>query len=166
MQHSRLAPNPKHHTKRHAAIVSTLALALLAALSIAPAANGSLTAHRLRLASTMFAAQVGSTPTGTTVYAGAVVDPRLGHGAAVYSTNGTTTVRVTFHDYLPLGSINGTGRITVAPGTAGGPASFTGALTVTAGTGAYRKARGKLSATGTTDSTGMTTATINGTVTY
>ena len=166
MQHARFAPNPQRHSKRGTAAVSTLALALIAALSIAPAANGSVRAHQLRLASTMFAAQIGSTPTGASVYAGAIVDPRLGHGAAVYSTNGTTTVRVTFHDYLPLGSINGTGRITVAPGTAGGPASFTGALTVTAGTGAYRKARGKLSATGTTDSTGMTTATINGTVTY
>jgi hypothetical protein len=100
------------------------------------------------------------------VYAGAVVDPRLGHGAAVYSTNGTTAVRVTFHEYLPLGSINGTGRITVVPGTAGGPAPFTGELTVTGGSGEYGNAHGKLSATGTIDSTGMTTATINGTVTY
>ena len=166
MQHSRLAPNPQRHTKRHTAVVSTLALAALAALSTAPAANGAVRAHQLRLASTMFAAQVGSTPNGTSVYAGAVVDPRLGHGAAVYSTNGTTAVRVTFHEYLPLGSINGTGRITVVPGTAGGPSPFTGELTVTGGTGAYRNAHGKLATTGTINSTGMTTATINGTVTY
>jgi hypothetical protein len=166
MQHARFAPNPHWHNKRHKAVVSTLALTVLAALSIAPAATGAVRAHQLRLASTMFAAQVGSTPTGTSVYAGAIVDPRLGHGAAVYSTNGTTAVRVTFHEYLPLGSITGTGRITVVPGTAGGPSPFTGALTVTGGTGAYRKAHGKLSATGTTDSTGTTTATINGAVTY
>jgi hypothetical protein len=114
----------------------------------------------------MFAAQIGSTPTGAIVYAGAVVDPRLGHGAAVYSTNGTTAVRVTFHEYLPLGSISGTGRITLVPGSAGGPAPFTGALTVTGGTGTYGKAHGNLSATGAIDSTGMTTATINGAVTY
>jgi hypothetical protein len=114
----------------------------------------------------MFAAQVGSTPTGTSVYAGAIVDPRLGHGAVVYSTNGTTAVRVTFHEYLALGSITGAGRITVVAGTAGGPSSFTGALTVTGGTGAYRKAHGELSATGTINSTGMTTATITGAVTY
>jgi hypothetical protein len=113
----------------------------------------------------MFAAQVGSTPTGTSVYAGAVVDPRLGHGAAVYSTNGTTAVRVTFHDYLSLGSINGTGRISVVPGT-DGKATFTGALKITGGTGTYRKAHGKLSVTGNLDSTGMTKATIRGTVTY
>jgi hypothetical protein len=114
----------------------------------------------------MFAAQVGSTPTGTSVYAGAVVDPRLGHGAAVYSTNGTTAVRVTFHDYLPLGSIKGIGRVTVESGTAGGQATFTGALKITGGTGAYRKAHGKLSVKGTLDSAGMTTAIIRGTVTY
>ena len=166
MQHARLAPNPQRHSKRGTAAVSALALAALAALSIAPAAHGAARAPHLRLASTMFAAQVGSTPTGTSVYAGAVVDPRLGHGAAVYSTNGTTAVRVTFHEYLPLGSINGTGRITLVPGTAGGPSPFTGELTVTGGSGEYGKARGKLSATGTIDSTGMTTATINGTVTY
>ena len=156
MQHARFAPNPQRHSKRGTAAVSTLALALIAALSIAPAANGAVRAHQLRLASTMFAAQVSSTPTGTSVYAGAVV----------YSTNGTTAVRVTFHEYLPLGSINGTGRITVVPGTAGGPAPFTGELTVTGGTGQYSNAHGKLSATGTVDSTGMTTATINGMVTY
>ena len=166
MQHTRLTPNPQRRNKRGTRAVSTLALAVLAALSIAPAANGAVRAHQLRLASTMFAAQVSSTPTGTSVYAGAVVDPRLGHGAAVYSTNGTTAVRVTFHEYLPLGSITGTGRITVVPGTAGGPSPFTGALTVTGGTGAYPKAHGKLSAIGTIDSTGMTTATINGAVTY
>jgi hypothetical protein len=166
MQHTRLAPNQQQDSKRRTGVVSTLALAVLAALAIAPAASGAESAHKLRLDSTMFAAQVGSTQTGVSVYAGAVVDPRLGHGAAVYSTNGTTAVRVTFHEYLPLRSINGTGRITVVPGTAGRPATFTGALTVTAGTGTYRKAHGKLSATGIIDSTGMTTATINGAVTY
>ena len=166
MQPTRLVPNPQRHNKRGTAVVRTLALAALAALSTAPVANGAVRAHQLRLASTMFAAQVGSTPTGTSVYAGAVVDPRLGHGAVVYSTNGTTAVRVTFHEYLPAGSITGTGRITVVPGAAGGPSPFTGALTVTSGTGAYRKAHGRLSATGTIDSSGMTTATINGLVTY
>jgi hypothetical protein len=166
MQHTQLAPNPQRRNKRRTAAASTLALAVIAAVSIAPAASGSLTARRLRLASTMFAAQVGSTPTGPSVYAGAIVDPRLGHGAAVYSTNGTSAVRVTFHEYLALGSINGIGRIAFVPGTAGGPSPFTGELTVTGGSGAYRKAHGKLSATGTINSTGMTTATINGTVTY
>jgi len=165
MQHTRLAPNPQQDSKPGRAAVSTLALAVLAALSIAPAVHGAVAAHQLRLASTMFAAQVGSTPTGTSVYAGAVVDPRLGHGAVVYSTSGSTAVRVTFHEYLPLGSISGTGRITVVP-AAGGPAPFTGALTVTGGTGRYRRAHGKLYAKGTIDSTGMTTATINGAVTY
>src|SRR5262249_35870217 len=33
-----------------------------------------------------------------TWFAGAVVDPRFGHGAAVYSTDGTTAARVTFHE--------------------------------------------------------------------
>jgi hypothetical protein len=114
----------------------------------------------------MFAAQVGSTTTGGSVYAGAVVDPKLGHGAAVYSTNGTTSVRVIFHEYLPLGAIRGTGRVTVVPGAAGGQATFTGALKVRGGTGPYDRAHGKLAITGTVDSTGMTMATIRGTVTY
>jgi hypothetical protein len=114
----------------------------------------------------MFAAQVGSTTTGGSVYAGALVDPKLGHGAAVYSTNGTTSVRVIFHEYLPLGSIRGTGRVTVVPGAASGQATFTGALSVTGGTAAYNGAHGKLAITGTIDNSGMTTATIRGTFTY
>jgi hypothetical protein len=147
-------------------MVSTLGIAILAALAIVPAANGAVKGHTLKLDSTLFAAQVGSTPTGASVYAGAVVDPRLGHGAAVYSTSGTTAVRVIFHEYLPLGSINGTGRVTVVPSAAGGQSTVTGALKVTGGTGAYNGAHGKLAVTGTIDSTGMTTATIRGAFTY
>ena len=98
MRHARLSPIPQRDNKRDTTMVSTLALAAVVALTIAPAAHGSVRPHQLRLSSTLFAAQVGSTPTGTSVYAGAVVDPRLGHGAAVYSTNVTTAVRVTFHE--------------------------------------------------------------------
>jgi hypothetical protein len=146
--------------------VRKLALAVLAALAIAPVASAAATAHELKLDSTMFAAQVGSTTNGGSVYAGALVDPKLGHGAAVYSTNGTTAVRVIFHEYLPLGSIRGSGRATVVPTAAGGQATFTGALKVIGGTGPYIGAHGKLAVRGTIDGTGTTMAIIRGTVTY
>lgn len=166
MRHARLAPKPRRHRNPDNLVVRRLALAALAAIAIAPSANAASITHEVKLDSTMFAAQVGSTATGGNVYAGAVVDPRLGHGAAVYSANGTTSARVIFHDYLPLGSIRGTGQVTVSPGAARGSSTFTGALKVTAGTGAYSGAHGKLAITGTLDSTGMTTATIRGTFSY
>lgn len=165
MRHARLAPKPPRHGTDTIG-VRRLALTALAALAIAPAASAAMTTHELKLDSTMFAAQIGSTTNGGNVYAGAVVDPRLGHSAAVYSANGTTSVRVIFHEYLSLGSIKGTGRVTIVPSAVAGRSTFTGALKVTSGTGAYDGAHGKLRITGTSDSTGMTTATIRGTFNY
>jgi hypothetical protein len=166
MQHARPAPKPRWHDNGDAPRLRRLGLAALATLAIAPAASAAATVHELKLGSTIFAAQVGSTATGGSVYAGALVDPKLGHGATVYSTDGTTSVRVIFHDYLPLGSISGTGRVTVVPGASSGPATFTGALKVNGGTGPYNRAHGNLAITGTIDSTDTTMATIRGTVTY
>ncbi len=164
MRHIKRAQNV--HTIEAKARLATcgLALAVLAALAIAPAADAARSAHRLRLDSTIFAAQVGSTPGGS-VYAGAVVDRKLDHGAVVYATFGTTSVRVIFHEYFAVGSISGIGRITLVPGTGSAPSRLMGTLKVTGGTAAYRTLRGKLSVTGTIDSTGMTMATVKGTLT-
>jgi len=97
------------------------------------------------------------------VYAGALPDPRLGHGAVVFTAYGTTHLRVSFHAYFALGSIKGTGRVIVVPAAAGGQSTFTGALKVTGGTGEYNGAHGKLTVAGTIDSTGMLLAAIRGT---
>lgn len=142
------------------------AIIAVASLAIAPVASAAATAHTLKLDSTMFAAQVGSTTTGGNVYAGALPDPTLGHGAVVFTAYGTTHLRVRFHTYFALGSINGTGRVTVVPAVAGGQATFTGALKVTGGTGAYNEAHGKLTVAGTIDSTGMLLAAIRGKFSY
>jgi hypothetical protein len=141
-------------------IVSTLAV-----LVIAPAAAAAARGHELKLQSTIFAAQIGSTATGASVYAGAVVDPNLNHGAIVYSTTGSTQVRVIFHEYLALGSITGTGRITEGPATGGGHA-FTGTLHVKGGTGEYIRARGTASVNGMIDSKGTTSVIMRGALDY
>lgn len=166
MRHARLTPNPHRQSGRHLTQVLTLALAALAALAIAPVADGAASTHRVKLNSTIFAAQIGSTPPGASVYAGALVDPKLDHGAILYSAAGTTAVHVTFHAYFALGSIGGTGHLTVAPGTDAGQATFTGSLKVTSGTGKYRKSHGKLSVRGNINNTGMITGTVHGSFTY
>ena len=144
-------------------VLLAIAIIAVAALAIAPPASAAATAHTVRLGSTMFAAQVGSTTTGGNVYAGALPDPRLGHGAVVFTAYGTTHLRVSFHAYFALGSIKGTGRVIVVPAAAGGQSTFTGALKVTGGTGEYNGAHGKLTVAGTIDSTGMLLAAIRGT---
>jgi len=146
-------------------VLLAIAIIAVAALAIPPAATvaATATAHTVRLGSTMFAAQVGSTTTGGNVYAGALPDPRLGHGAVVFTAYGTTHLRVSFHAYFALGSIKGTGRVIVVPAAAGGQSTFTGALKVTGGTGEYNGAHGKLTVAGTIDSTGMLLAAIRGT---
>jgi hypothetical protein len=143
-------------------VLLAIAIIAVAAFAIAPAASAAASAHTLKLDSTMFAAQVGSTTTGGNVYAGALPDPTLGHGAVVFTAYGTTHLRVIFRTYFGLGSIKGTGRVTVAPAAAGGQGTFTGALNVTGGTGAYTGARGKLTVAGTIDSAGMLLAAIRG----
>jgi len=144
MRHVQLEPRPRRHKNRDSARARRLVLAALATLAIAPAASAAVTPHRHRLNSTMFAAQVGSTTTGGSVYAGALPDPRLGHGAIVFSAYGTTHLRVSFQAYFARGSIRGTGRVTVVPGATGGQSTVTGALKVTGGTGVYNGAHGKL----------------------
>jgi hypothetical protein len=166
MRHARLTPNPHRNKGRGTTRVLTLALAALAALAIAPSADGAARAHRVKLDSTFFAAEIGSTPSGGTVYAGSVVDPKLHHGAIVYGASGATAVHVTFHEFFALGSIRGSGHVTVVPSTSGGQTTFTGSLTVTGGTGKYQQARGKLSVAGTINNTGMVKATVSGRFTY
>jgi hypothetical protein len=164
MRHPRLTPNPLRYAGRHTTRVLTLALAASAALAIAPAADATARTHKVKLDSTMFAAQVGSTTTGASVYAGAVPDRTLGHGAIVFNASGTTTLHVDFQEFFALGSIKGTGSVTVVPGT-GGQATLTGTFKVTGGTAKYRHARGKLTAAGTINDSGMVMATLRGSFT-
>ena len=152
---------PRRRTSRR-----VLALAaVLTVVSSAATAAAAGPSHRTRVNTFMFAAQVGSTSSGGSVYAGALVDPKLGHGAVVFSTTGTNTVRVIFHEYFTLGSINGSGHIKLVPGTSG-QATLTGSLKISAGTAKYDHAKGKLAVTGTIDSAGMVQATVNGSVAY
>jgi hypothetical protein len=86
--------------------VLTLAAAALAAPAIA-ASTVEAGTHQIKLNSTMFAAQVGSTSSGGSVYAGALPDRSLGHGAIVFGAKGTKTLRVVFREFFALGSIKG-----------------------------------------------------------
>jgi hypothetical protein len=135
----------------------------LAGLVIAADANGA-TNHRVKLDSTMFAAQVGSTASGGSVFAGALPDPSLGHGAIVFSTTGTTRLRVTFHEFFALGSIRGRGSATLTP-EQGGRERLAGSFKITGGTGKYRSAAGNLTAAGNINKAGMVMATIKGSFT-
>lgn len=146
-------------------IIALLVVATPLAIGSADAgARSTLPSHRINLDSTMFAAQVGSTTRGASVYAGALPDPKLGHGAIIFSTVGTTHLRVTFQEFFSLGSIRGSGSVTLAPGP-GASERFVGSLNVTGGTGKYRAAHGTLSTSGTLDSSGSVMGTIKGSFT-
>jgi hypothetical protein len=120
--------------------------------------------HEVRLDSTMFAAQVGSLTTGGSVFAGALPDPRLGHGAIVFNTTGTTNLHVSFREFFTLGSIKGQGSVTLAP-QKGGQAALAGSLKITGGTGKYHDAAGSLVAAGNVNEAGMVMATLKGSFT-
>jgi hypothetical protein len=141
--------------------LATTSAALLAVVATA----GASTTHRVKLDSTAFAAQVGSLANGGTVFAGALPDPRLGHGAIVFTTTGTTHLHVTFQEFFALGSVKGTGSVTLTPQT-GGQDKLTGSLKITAGTGKYHHATGSLTAAGTVNKAGMVKATLKGSFTH
>ena len=158
-------PSPASHRRcwlRHATIVAVGAA--FATLSIAAGAEATTATHRVKLDSAMFAAQVGSTTHGGSVYAGAVPDPKLGHGAIVFSTSGRTRLHVSFQEFFALGSLTGSGNVTLVPGSSG-QATFTGSLTISGGTAGYQNARGKLRTAGTLDDSGMVQATLKGSFT-
>jgi hypothetical protein len=164
MQNFKTRTEPARQIRRRATMALPVAAAALAALSIAASADGS-TTHRVKLDSTMFAAQVGSIATGGSVFAGALPDPRLGHGAIVFTTTGTTSLHVTFQEFFALGSIKGTGSVTLTPQT-GGKEKLAGSLKVIAGTGKYRNAVGKLTAAGNVNKASMVMATLKGSFTH
>jgi hypothetical protein len=113
----------------------------------------------------MFAAEIGTTTTGATVFAGAIIDPKLHRGAIVYHTSGSTRLKVGFQEFFASGSINGSGTVTLVPGT-GGQEKLTGTFTITGGTAKYHGARGKFNTTGTFNSDDTVMATLKGSFTY
>ena len=147
--------------------ISLSAASLLACLAVAaPAADAAKARHTVKVRTTVFANTVGSLTNGGSVLAGATDDPKLGHGAAVLTVFGTTSLHGTFQVFYALGTIKGTGTGTVTPGANGAPAKFTGSFTVTGGTGRYRGAKGHFSASGTVNAMGMVMATGTGSFTY
>jgi hypothetical protein len=158
------SPQPPSRTRHRAAFAVPVAAAALAALTIAAPAGGS-TVHNVKLDSTTFAAQVGSLTSGGSVFAGALPDPRLGHGAIVFTTTGTTNLHVTFQEFFALGSIKGAGSVALSP-LKGGRQKLAGSLKITSGTGKYRNASGKLTAAGNINTAGMLMATLKGSFTH
>lgn len=154
----------KRSQRRGVAIILTMGAAALAAPAIAASAGAAAT-HQIKLDSTMFAAQVGSTSHGASVYAGALPDPKLGHGAIVFTTTGAKTLKVAFREFFALGSMEGAGSVTVTPRT-GGRATLTGWLKINGGSGKYHNVHGKLTAQGTINKAGMIRATLKGSVSY
>jgi hypothetical protein len=88
----------------------------------------------------------------------------LGHGAIVFSTTGSTNLRVTFQEFFARGSIKGKGSVALTVGK-GGTQKLSGSLKITRGTGRYRGASGKLSAAGNINKAGMMMATLKGSFT-
>jgi hypothetical protein len=165
MRHHLLTSSPRARKRPDARSMLATALATIAALAPAPIAHAAATHHRVRLDSTMFAAQIGTTTTGATVFAGAIVDPGLRHGAIVYHTAGTTTLKLGFQEFFASGSITGSCTVTLAPGT-GGQQTLTGACKVTRGTAKYRDARGRFTVSGVFNNDGTVMATLKGSFTY
>jgi hypothetical protein len=161
MPHRQSRPDSPRRTSRSLKRALMLGPAALITLSIAATAHAAPSPHRVRVNIAMFAAQVGSTNAGGEVYAGALVDRRLGHGAIVFSASGTNDLRVSFHAFFAEGSIEGSGRVTLVPG-AGGQATFKGRLKITGGTSAYRHASGKLTTAGNLDGSGTADGTLKG----
>jgi len=129
-------------------VLITLGLSLLGASAQAAETT------TVKLKSVVFAAQVGSTSGGGSVFAGAVIDRALGHGAIVFSSSaGSTKLHTTFHEYFGSGSIAGAGIVTLAPSSSG--ATFTVSVKVTGGTGVYRGAKGRMKGAGTLNSQNM-----------
>lgn len=117
--------------------------------------------HTVPLKSVVFAAQVGSTSGGGSVFAGSVIDRALGHGAIVFSASGgSTKVHTTFHEYFALGSIAGAGTVTLARSSSG--ATFKVSAKITSGTGAYEGARGRLNGRGTLNRQNMIMMNVRG----
>lgn len=145
-------------------LAGALAPVALAALAIAPFAHAAPAAHSLQVNSVAFAAPVGTTHGGT-VFAGAVVDPRLAHGATVYTAYGKNSGSVIFHEYFALGSFGGTGRFTLVRRAGSALGRLTVTLNVTSGTGAFRNARGAVTATGTITSKDLTMLKLTGALT-
>jgi hypothetical protein len=148
---------------RHAKITLFPIAGAIVALSLVATAGGS-TVHRIKLDSTMFAAQVGSITGGGSVFAGALPDPKHGHGAIVFTTTGATNLHVTFQEFFALGSIKGKGSATLTQ-LGGGRAKLSGSLTITGGTAKYRNAAGSLTAAGNINKAGMVMATLKGSFT-
>ena len=154
--------NPTSELRRRTRLgVLAIAASALAALTIAVATSAASGGHRIKLDSTMFAAQVGSTTAGGNVFAGALPDPRLGHGAIVFTTTGTAHLHVTFQEFFALGSIKGNGNVTATPHK-GGREKLAGSLKITGGTGKYHNASGSLTAAGNANKAGMVMATLRG----
>lgn len=146
-----------------------LALAAVAALAIAPAADAAKKkTHKVMVHATILSHAVG--PNGPD--AGSVSDPVLGNGATVYTSTGGMTQTVTFQAWFDLGSIKGTGTVTLGT-AANGQTPFTGTGNVTGGTAKYKGAKGPITFTGyietgttPTNGTGIVHITVTGALTY
>jgi hypothetical protein len=165
MGHDRSTPSRRPRKPPQTRWMLASALAAIAALSHTSIADAAGTRHRGRLDSTMFAAEIGTTRTGATVFAGAIVDPKLHRGAIVYHTAGSTKLKVGFQEFFAFGSITGRGTVTLVTGTSG-QATLTGTFTITGGTARYRHARGEFTAGGIFNSDGTVMASLKGSLTY
>jgi hypothetical protein len=153
-----------HPSRPTRSLLGVAALASCVVLVGATRAHGDTGSRPVTLRSTVFAAQVGSLGNGGAVYAGAVVDPTLHHGAIVLSANGTSPLTVTFQEFFAAGTLKGRGHLTLQPAASSGQA-ISGSLDVVSGTGRYIGAHGDLRVRGTADSSGQIVATVRGSFT-
>ena len=143
--------------------------ALAALVLAAPAAEAAKKKHKVTLNATV---QAHAVTTAGGLIAGTLSDPVLGNGATVYHTsaaggaNGTTNENVTFQAWTNLGSVKGSGTLTVTAGPGSSPPSFTGSAKITGGAGRYKGAKGTITFKGSFDAQSDATVNITGSFSY
>ena len=150
-------PSPR----RRLAALSVLVAVLVAGLAVAALSAGAARFKTVNVTGTAKARNIeGETAAGTTT-------GNLGKGAVVFTTKAgaNNTFTGTFTVYDAKGSYSGTteGTLTL-PASESEPATVSGTITTTRGTGRYRGATGKGTIEGTTTRDGLITLSTKGTM--
>jgi hypothetical protein len=144
-----------------------LVLPALAALALVPAADAARKkTHKLTVNAAVVAHSIAPAGASSGTDAGSVSDPSLGNGATIYTTAGSSTAQtVVFQVWVNLGSLKGSGTVTLGAADANGQVPFSGTGKVTSGTGKYKGAKATITFKGTIDA-GTTLKPGTGNVTF
>jgi hypothetical protein len=138
--------------------------AFAAVLLVVPAiALGATKSHKVNATALAKTVKVSG---NTATVAGIISDKTFGNGAVVYKVIGTgPTQKTTIEVFSEKGTAKGKGTVQVTTNP-NGTATFSGKGTITGGTGQFKGATGKFTATGTDDAQGLVTIHAVGKVTF